>query len=116
MAIPKFTLPNINKENSKMSFEKLIGKKMTQPVKFMGEDMKIAKLSVAQILLVQAAAKAAEADENKGFDILKTIIRASAEGASALTDDEFADFPMDELSKLSNEIMVFSGIDAGKSK
>jgi hypothetical protein len=116
MAAPKFNLPEINKENSKMSFQKLIGKKMTKPVKFMGEETTISKLSVAQIMLVQEAAKAAETDETKGFDILKTIIRASAEGAADITDDQFADFPMDELSNLSNTIMVFSGIDAGKSK
>ena len=99
-----------------MSFEKLIGKKMSKSVKFMGEDIKISKLSVAQIYEVQAAAKGAETDEGKGFDILKTIIKSSAEGGETLTDDQFADFPMDELSRLSNDIMAFSGIDGGKSK
>lgn len=101
-----------------MSFEKLIGKKMTKPVKFMGEDVKVSKLSVHQILAIQEAAKAADTDETKGFEILKTIIRSSAEGADTISDEDFSNFPMDELSKLSNEIMNFSGIsgDAGKGK
>lgn len=103
-------------ESKKMSFEKLIGKKMSKSVKFMGEEIKIFKLSVAQIMLIQEAAKAAESDESKGFEILKTIIRAAAEGGDALSDDDFSGFPMDELSKLSNDIMTFSGIDSGKSK
>jgi len=111
--VTKFVL-----KDNKMGFEKLIGKKMTKVTKFMGEEVKISKLSVAQIMGVQEAAKTAENDEAKGFDILKTIIKASAEGADALTDEDFENFPMDELSKLSNEIMQFSGIgeDAKKSK
>ena len=99
-------------ERTKMGFENLIGKKMTKSTKFMGEDVKISKLSVSQILEIQKSAKDAENDESKGFEILKTIIRASAEGASAISDESFEGFPMDELSKLSNEIMAYSGIGA----
>jgi hypothetical protein len=38
------------------------------------------------------------------------------EGGEDLTDEDFETFPMDELSKLSTEVMKFSGIgqDAGK--
>lgn len=99
-----------------MSFEKFIGKKMTRNAKFMGEDVKISKLSVAQILDIQQAAKGADGNEEKGFEILKVIIRAAADGGAEISDADFANFPMDELSKLSNEIMAFSGIDGGKSK
>lgn len=116
MAAPKFKLPTNIKESNKMSFESLVGKKMTKPVKFMGEEVKISKLSVQQILDVQVAAKNAEADEAKGFEILKTIIRASVDGASEISDEDFSGFPMDELSKLSNDIMVFSGITGGDPK
>jgi len=116
MATPKFTLPLVKEKSTKMSFAKFIGKKMTKKVKFMGEEIEISKLSVAQIVTVQESAKAAESDDSKGFEILKTIIRASAAGAEDLTDEQFSDFPMDELSKLSNDVMVFSGIDAGKQK
>lgn len=93
----------------------LVGKKMTKNVKFMGEDLKISKLSVAEVLKIQEAAKVSEADDSKSFDILKTVITASVEGGAELTDDDFENFPMDELAKLSNEIMKFSGI-AGEDR
>jgi len=96
-----------------------VGKRMSKSVKFMGEDLTISKLSVAEVMKIQTEAKSIETDENKGFDVLKTVIRASVEDASELTDVDFDGFPMDELSKLSTEIMKFSGIgeqgkEAGK--
>ena len=94
----------------KMSFSDLVSKKMTKPVKFMGEDIKISKLSVAEVMDIQEKAKSVETNETEGFAILKVVIRASVEGAADITDDDFNKFPMDELSKLSNEIMKFSGI------
>jgi hypothetical protein len=43
---------------------------------------------------------------------LKTVIRLSVEGAEELSDEDFSTFPMDELSNLSNTILVFSGISS----
>jgi len=94
----------------------LIGKRMSKTVKFMGEDVKIVKLSVAEVLEIQQQAKAIETDETKGFDVLKTVIRKSVENASELADEDFDGFPMDELNKLSNEIMKFSGIGNEQGK
>lgn len=93
-----------------------VGKRMSKNVKFMGEDLTINKLSVSEVLNIQEAAKAINQDESKGFEVLKTVIKASAEGGDKITDEEFDDFPMDELNKLSNEIMKFSGIDTGEQK
>lgn len=94
----------------------LVGRKMTKTVKFMSEDIKIAKLTVAEVMNIQEKAKGIEKDETEGFNILKTVIRASVEEAGGLSDEDFNNFPLDELSKLSNEIMKFSGIgqDVGK--
>jgi hypothetical protein len=95
----------------------LVGKKMTKSVKFIGEDIKITKLSVAEVMEIQDRAKAINDDPDSGFDLLKRIIKMSAEGADDLQEEDFQNFPMDELSKLSNEIMKFSGIagnEAGK--
>lgn len=94
-----------------MSFKNLIGKRMTKTVKFMDAQVSISKLSVAEVMNIQKQAEAVSSGgEQEGFDILKTVIRASVEGASDITDEDFSGFPMDELSKLSNEIMKFSGI------
>ncbi len=117
MATSKFVLPPVKKENVKMSFKDLVGKKMTKPTKFMGEDVKISKLSVAEVMEIQARAKELEGGaDNDGFSVLKVVIRSAVEGASEISDEDFNAFPMDELAKLSAEIMKFSGIgqEAGK--
>lgn len=110
MANPKFNLPIKNQGKIQMSFKELIGKKMSKPVKFMGSDVSISKLSVAEVMNIQELAKNTVGDEQEGFGILKTVIRSSVEGAADITDEDFSGFPMDELSRLSNEIMKFSGI------
>lgn len=110
---PKISIPSIKKENN-MSEQKgikgLVGRKMTKKVKFVGEDVTISKLSVAEVLEIQENAKKAETSEETGFDLLKRVIRMSVEDADQLSDEDFDTFPMDELSKLSTEIMKFSGI------
>jgi hypothetical protein len=113
-------IPKISKANN-MSEQKgikgLVGRKMTKKVKFVGEDVTISKLSVSEVLEIQESAKKAESSEETGFDLLKKVIRMSVEGATELSDEDFDSFPMDELSKLSSEIMKFSGIagaDSGK--
>lgn len=108
--------PIIKKENKMAEgIRGLIGRKMTKSVKFIGEDIKISKLSVSQVLEIQQEAKVSSENET-GFELLKKIIRMSVEGATELTDQDFDTFPMDELSKLSNEIMKFSGIASDQGK
>lgn len=98
-----------------MGFKDLVGKKMTKKVRFMNEDVTIAKLSVSEVMAIQEAASNMGENDSKGFDILKTVIRSSVEGADSLEDKDFETFPMDELSNLSNEIMKFSGISDNKA-
>lgn len=95
----------------------LVGKKVTKNVKFIGEDVKISKLSVAEVMEIQQKAKSLEGNEDSaGFEVLKTVIRLAVEGAKDLSDTDFNDFPMEELQKLSTEIMKFSGINADQGK
>ncbi len=94
----------------------LVGKRMSKNVKFCDTDVKISKLSVAEVKEIQEKAKVLETDDEAGFDILRTVIRSAVEGGDALTDADFEAFPMDELSKLSNAIMVYSGIGANQGK
>lgn len=54
-----------------------------------------------------------EAQDN--FSVLKTIIRSSTVDGDQLTDEDFQGFALDDLSKLSEEIMNFSGVgDKGR--
>lgn len=109
-------IPKITKENKMSGFKALVGRKMTKNVKFMNEEIKISKLTVAEVLDIQAKAKKMEQDENLGFDVLKTVIRAAVDGAADLSDEDFESLPMDELSKLSAEIMKFSGVGQDQGK
>lgn len=99
-----------------MGIKSLVGKKMTKKVKFMGEEVEISKLSVAEVMDIQSKAQGLKEDDAEGFNVLKAVIRSAVADASDLSDEDFASFPMDELSKLSDEIMKFSGLgkDAGK--
>lgn len=106
-------IPNLQ-VNKMSGIKGLIGRKMTRVTKFMGEDILISKLNVANVMDIQEKAKKLEENDNEGFDLLKSIIRSAVEGADELSDEDFEGFPLDELSKLSNEIMKFSGINAGE--
>ena len=94
----------------------LVGRKMSKNVKFMGEDVKVSKLSVAEVMDIQTKAKELETNDAAGLEVLKVVITAAVEGANELSDEDFANFPMDELSKLSAEIMKFSGIGSEQGK
>lgn len=113
----KLATPKILKE-TKMAdgIKGLVGRKMTKTVKFMGEDVKISKLSVSEVMTIQDSAKNIENEDTGGFAILKTVIMSSVEGAKELTNEDFEAFPMDELSKLSSEVMKFSGIGTEQGK
>ena len=102
--------------NNMSGIKSLVGRKMSKDVKFMDTMVKIQKLSVAEVLQVQEKAKGIAENEAEGFEILKHVIMASVEGGSELSDEEFENFPLDELSKLSAEIMKFSGIGEGQGK
>lgn len=94
----------------------LIGKRMTKLVKFLGADVIITKLSVAQVMEIQSKAKNLDTDPEGGFELLKSVIKMSVDGADDISDDDFKSFPMEELSKLSTEIMKYSGIAGEQGK
>jgi hypothetical protein len=84
----------------------LLGKRVEKNVKFLGEDVKIRKLTVGEVKKIQELAKELEGKEDSdGLDILELVIKSSIAGAEALTRENFEEWPMDELSKLSNAIM-----------
>ena len=97
-----------------MSIKDLVGKKMTKPIKFMGAEIKISKLSVEQVLEIQELAKANSETESDNLGILKLVIKSAVEDASTLSDEDFDTFPMDELSSLSTAILSYSGLNNGE--
>jgi hypothetical protein len=85
----------------------------TEKVKFMGtETVEVRKLNVAQVREFQKliSKEDVEANQEKGLDLQRYVIRAAVVGAEELTDEEMDSFPLDDLSKLVNEILTLAGV------
>lgn len=98
------------------AFASLVTKRLTKSVDFMGDKVKISKLTVSQVLEIQAAADESKGDSTSTLDLLRRVIKMSVEGAAELDDESFKNFPMDELSKLSSEILKYSGMTSETGK
>jgi hypothetical protein len=92
----------------------LAHKPVTKKVKFMGADVDIHKLSIAQVLEVQSLAK--EATEEDTFSVMNKVLCLGIPDFNELTVDEFQSFPLEDLTKLSEEVMKFAGLMEGKAK
>lgn len=110
-------------ETTNAGIRGLANRKMTKDVDFMGTKLKISKLSVAEMKQVQEIAKLPEAAEGEdapvmteaqSLKVLQTVIQCGAEGGAEMTAEEFESMPIDELSKLSEAIMAFSGMGSKK--
>jgi hypothetical protein len=90
----------------------LVGKTLTEKVPFMGDEVEVKKLTVGQILAMQAMIVKSNKTEGAESQIklLRDIIKLSVVGSEELTDKEFETFPMSELNLLSEEIMRVSGL------
>jgi hypothetical protein len=91
---------------------RFVGLTTNKTTKFLGLDIEINKLSINQVLAVQAVTKAAEADTSdaSGIKILRAVVTAGAKELSSVSELDFQDFPMEDLATLSNEIMGYSGL------
>jgi hypothetical protein len=113
-----------------VSITSLLGKKVSKTVPFLGAHITINKLTVAEVKDIQDAAtladkavKAALANPEEDADVdqlgvLRAIVRSAVEGGQELTDENFQEWPIEDISKLAKEIMKYSGIgddDTGKS-
>jgi hypothetical protein len=113
-----------------VSISTLLGRKVSKTVPFLGAHITINKLTVAEVKDVQDAAKLADdavkaaianPDEDADIDqlgVLRAIVRAAVDGGQDLTDENFLEWPIEDISKLAKEIMKYSGIgdeDTGKS-
>ncbi len=85
--------------------------KSGKKIKFLGEEVEIFKLSVGQVIAVQKLVKDNEAKEDTdGLSVLMFVIKEGCPEFKDYSDDEIQGLPMDELSKLSSEIMKHSGL------
>lgn len=85
----------------------------TKKYKFLGLDIDIQKLSIADVQKVQEEAKVAEAakdDADANLKLLVTVIRLGAPEMAELSEEEIFALPMEDLSALSTEITKYSGL------
>jgi len=93
-------------------------KKTAKEVQFLGEKIEIFKLSVTDVLSIQALTKelAGDPDNNVPADpeaSLKGLINTIQLGAPELAGyekEELYDIGIDDLNKLADEILKFSGM------
>jgi hypothetical protein len=114
MATSKFDLPTVTMTEKKvsMSISRFKGAKASKKTKFVGQDIDIVKLTVSQALQVQDVVKLAEGDDNPdaNLNILLTVLKFGAPDLVDMTLDDLKEFPMQDLTLLSSEIMKHSGM------
>lgn len=100
-----------------VGFMALVGKSNTRKTKFMGNDVEIRKLSISDVDQLRSKSEALNdeslTDERKeeiGRDIMLTTLRVGVVGATELTEENLATFPLDDINALTKEIMVYSGL------
>lgn len=90
----------------------LVGKKITEKVEFMGDSVEVKKLTVSEVFNIQDLIKRSQnkKDEYDDVALIKDVIRLAVIGAEEITDEEFNDFPIGELTTLSSSIMSIAGL------
>ena len=83
----------------------------------MGDEVEVKKLTVGEILELQKVISAVGDNDDAAVQIglLRDIIKVAVLGADELSDEDFDTFPIEELNKLSSEIMNTSGLGGGAS-
>lgn len=93
----------------------LVGKRVEKTVDFVGDEVTVRKLSVAEVKKVQELVAKFGGTDKKGepkdpMGLVLGVIRLGVVGADELTDEDFDTFPIDELNNLVSEVLSFSGI------
>ncbi len=102
-------------EKNMGSIKNLVGTEMFKKVPFLKGQVRIKKLTVDEVMQIQALAKE-QTDDMMGLEVLKYVIALAVEDGDQLSDEDYKKFPMDELNKLSETIMKYSGIGTGVGK
>ena len=85
---------------------------MTVKVPFMGDEVEVRKLAVGAIMDLQKIIDASNKDDSElaQLKLLRDVMRIAVVGAEDITDEEFNQFPLSELTSLSEAIMAASGL------
>lgn len=93
----------------------LSSERIVKRIKFMNHHVEIIKLTLSEATEIQKAARALDPkNDGEAFDILKLIIKMGVPAAADFEDVDFDNFPMDDLNKLSEEVLKYAGMDPNK--
>ena len=104
----------------KTSFLELISsRRKTKTYNFMGEDIEIMPLSVAQVRVFQENIKKQEESQlsdnsETGLSSQRDLIRMGVIGARDLTDEELDNMSLIDMTDLANEILKYTGLTESK--
>lgn len=94
------------------NLRELINKRTTKTVNFMGAKIEVNKLTLAECTEIQRIARDVNVnDPEKGFELLRHVITVGVPAAADFSEEDFANFPMDDLNKLSDEVLKYAGMD-----
>ena len=100
------------KSNLVTNLRELINKRQLKQVNFMGSKIEVNKLTLAECTEIQTFAQKVNAENPEaGLELIREIVRVGVPAASDFTDEDFSAFPMDDLTKLSDEVLKYAGMD-----
>lgn len=90
---------------------------ITKKVSFLEQEVEVKQLTVKGVKDLQNALDTTKgADDLGGLKTLSIIFKATVVGAEDMKDEEFELFPIQALTKLSNDILEFNGLGASDDK
>jgi len=99
-------------DNVVNNLRELINVRTTKTVPFMGKKIVINKLTLAECTEIQRLARDTDADNPEaGFALLRHVVTVGVPAASDFSEEDFQQFPMDDLNKLSDEVLKYAGMD-----
>lgn len=78
--------------------------------------MEIKQLTVRGIKDLQKSLDESKADDVSGLKTLSAIFKQTVVGAEDMKESEFEDFPIQALTKLSQDILEYNGLSAKDDK
>ena len=92
--------------------KKFVGKLPTKKVPFMDDEIEIRKLTAGAVKRIGAASKTIDVEED-ALSVVAIVLNEGVvleEGEEPITAAFLEQFTLDDLNKLSNEIMAYAGV------
>lgn len=89
---------------------------ITKKIPFLDQEVEIKQLTVKGIKDLQKSLDDNKADDVSGLKTLSAIFKQTVVGAEDMKESEFEDFPIQALTKLSQDILEYNGLAAKDDK